>query len=855
MRIPRPTDRAPTGLQGGQNPAQINIGVAKEIGSAGRAQANAIRDLGSSVAYVAGAFGELHDRQEKIDDDQNMGRFKLEFDRMDHSTWKDINDKAGERGEGLEGTTGRYTAGAAKLTEKYPISDPKRREKLALWTERRIMRRGFQAAHEKRSRLSTYYKGVEDREITGAMASIAKNPSFERMKEVEEGLGELIQSGEGNYRSKEQTEQRLRDMRGQLTATTLKSLAAKDPAGVKTLFEKIAKNGKFQAPQAAPQFKGGPFKVFGNGTRVPSSAERSKIRKSGGIVVNLDTNWVKGGKANPMVVIPDNATPEQRKAAQEYVTSLKQAYKTGLGRDVNPRVATRSANGRGRGNTIHTEPFALTDPEAVRYFSSKEGKAALGNITSGTLGKIPGVVFSLPHNEGRGDKGAHGSGTNEIDYAKSLIQSMQGQSKKAESDQTKLADDPDGEEKAVTSSFDGRMLAPGQKFTAKINGESVTIDAGRWNAMDAKDMRSLYRFSVERGSQIKAERRAEADGQARKNLMHIERTGEKHPEYDREFVKQNLTPQQFHKLEGRMQAAQRGHAITQDMANLRPEILEKRLRMNRPEPGAEHYDEESKAYDNANARIQRFYKAREQDPALSVDGAAGRESWGRHTLVSKALDAMAGEPKNAKDWHSLIDARIKAQEAQGIGSPQPLTNLEARGITDQIRQIPSENVEAGLRQLYDKIKKSYGNTYADEVLDQAIERSSRDKDRRDLFKAVVDGLEGEEKIAAPPVAQRETRRLDRQDRQLEGTEAPPNPDLSSGLEGAKRFYWDNVIGRLRSSPTTGKQGAGPTPAHIKALQDNPERAEEFERKFNLPAGGAKRFLQKASPAATEDASP
>lgn len=127
-----------------------------------------------------------------------------------------------------------------------------------------------------------------------------------------------------------------------------------------------------------------------------------------------------------MIVIPDDASPAERKAAESYVQKISALFKEKLGVDLQPRVVTRSKNGRGRAATIHTEPFAVTDSRAVKYFTSDEGLKAHASILRDTLGKIPGVQFSIPHNPARGDNGAHGNGTNEVALARKLIGALRG---------------------------------------------------------------------------------------------------------------------------------------------------------------------------------------------------------------------------------------------------------------------------------------------------------------------------------------------------------------------------------------------------------------------------------------------
>ncbi len=166
------------------------------------------------------------------------------------------------------------------------------------------------------------------------------------------------------------------------------------------------------------------FQIFGDGKRVPTLKERQDIFSKGGVTINLDSNWgpsSSNGVTSPMVVIPNRATPEQRTASENYARRVAELYNNKFGTNLKHRVVTRAENGRGRPATIHTEPYALTDKRAVEYFNSDEGRREYDKILTSTLGTIPGAQFSLPHNPAKGDNGAYGSGTNEVDRARGII--------------------------------------------------------------------------------------------------------------------------------------------------------------------------------------------------------------------------------------------------------------------------------------------------------------------------------------------------------------------------------------------------------------------------------------------------
>lgn len=173
--------------------------------------------------------------------------------------------------------------------------------------------------------------------------------------------------------------------------------------------------------------------------QTPTASIRKKMRKEGKVIVNADTNWAPksvGGKTDPLIVIPDDADDNLRAAAQNYVDNLASVYEKHLGRKVTGVVKTRSQNidaktgkPRGRLNTVHLEPFAVTDNEASKFFTqTEEGRAAYAKIVSDFGAEYPEAIFSLPHKPkpgGRGDRGAKGKYGNEVDFASTLLSDME----------------------------------------------------------------------------------------------------------------------------------------------------------------------------------------------------------------------------------------------------------------------------------------------------------------------------------------------------------------------------------------------------------------------------------------------
>lgn len=171
--------------------------------------------------------------------------------------------------------------------------------------------------------------------------------------------------------------------------------------------------------------------------KVPTSDERAKIQQSGGTYVSLDTNDPgakssnRSAQLNPLFIIPPNATEEQRAAAQAYVDGLAAHMNEQFGSNLKGVVRTSGRGQNGRANTFHTEPFNVHDEKSVKYFTqTEEGRRFLARHTADTIGKLPGVEFSLPHLNTKGKynpeaRGASGKWGNEVDFARIAMRDMQ----------------------------------------------------------------------------------------------------------------------------------------------------------------------------------------------------------------------------------------------------------------------------------------------------------------------------------------------------------------------------------------------------------------------------------------------
>jgi hypothetical protein len=183
----------------------------------------------------------------------------------------------------------------------------------------------------------------------------------------------------------------------------------------------ISKGGKLKPkPKAEPVTGYRPVQIpagqsFGvtTKTREELGASTTEARQ-----VSLDFNDAASSTARGIeIIIPDDATEQERAAAQAYVTRTQEFFKRN-GVTVPVRgVKTRTENGRGTVGRFHTEPFFVGDAEAVA--AMQKDPAGYAEVLASTLGTIPGVTFIAPHKAN--DPGAGRGGLNERDFARSQI--------------------------------------------------------------------------------------------------------------------------------------------------------------------------------------------------------------------------------------------------------------------------------------------------------------------------------------------------------------------------------------------------------------------------------------------------
>lgn len=142
--------------------------------------------------------------------------------------------------------------------------------------------------------------------------------------------------------------------------------------------------------------------VDGNTFDVHNMTRRDFGRRSvpGNRIISLDANSVSGRPGEvlrPLIIIPNNATPTERQAAQQAVDRMAQWINDNVpgSRQTTGLVRTTAQNGRGLSGFYHTEFFSVNDTAVTNLVRNRPQEYA--RILGETLGQIPGANFIVPH--------------------------------------------------------------------------------------------------------------------------------------------------------------------------------------------------------------------------------------------------------------------------------------------------------------------------------------------------------------------------------------------------------------------------------------------------------------------------
>ena len=626
--------------------------------------------------------------------------------------------------------------------------------------------------------------------------------------------------------------------------------------------------------------------------QAPSRSERQAIFKSGGVVVNLDTNSGPVGKpTSPMVVIPDKATPEQRSAANAYAGAIAKLYKDEFGVELKPRVVTRSENGRGRPFTIHTEPYAVTDEKAVAYFDSDKGAEAHARILRETLGKIPGVRFSVPHDEAKGDRGAEHGSVNEVSLARRVLASLGSGARLPGagdygSGEPSLAQGPtpvsNGRGDQTLTSYaalgaGARLPGPeaqgetqdkpvrtAQAATGTLSDADRAPDSGllrtdserqseREYAQDHPRQGSQYsgkypNLSLDQRARLVDQVQTAKKTQLQERLWDLKQqaaddiasrrdSGLGRQDFEIDSYRKAVEPSVWNNYVLDRRQADMEYAAGRGLDDMDDGTMRRHLDGLVPEPGSADYEMRAKVYDKTKARADKLRELRSEDPAEAVNEAPEVKR------VTQRLQSQGVE-----DPGSIVKARLEAQARLGIPEQDrlPITKAEATALLD----LPAKRWAMDKKDYYDKLRaaadraeETYGPLLAPSVFEAAVALDLKDKTGTDAAAGVLANLVKGQAVTADDFRRmNELSDIDRISRTFDATLRPDMGDEDrpyiSPFHGA-----DNMAFTTRYAAELA--GTRPNAGQEAWIRDNaaePGAIEKFDLKFGK--GAAARAIGK-----------
>lgn len=602
-----------------------------------------------------------------------------------------------------------------------------------------------------------------------------------------------------------------------------------------------------------PKATTGDWRIFDKDA--PTAQERREIFSKGGVVVNLDTNWAKSGRATePMVVIPDNATPAQREAAQAYAARIADIYNEKFGTKMKPRVLTRSQNGRGRNDTIHTEPFSVTDSRAVEFFTSDEGRQLHAQALRDTFGRLPGVAFAVPHDPTRkGDKGAVGPHGSEVDLAMPLLAELSGRGKKAEEKGEARGIDSETGEPAMIGDDDNLGLIPW--------GEATEIDMVDPRRAQYRMMTGARRQALVHKAKTALSARTQQDIMA--DIARIEDGADEAVDERGEtaFTRASriLSPNQLEKFTQRREAAVLSRDGVRALRHMPEEDVPghiERIGEGLPESS---YGLVRKAREKAEREWVKLQEVRRKDPAAAIAG---------HPAVTRQIEMLqnagstgismsdAGDPvidiqqlgpdKAQMVARQLVQASLDAQAELGIPTSmqRSISKRQAQRLINMPdpTTLPEKEVRRGLEQAAARAAMVYGPEIGEKVFADALALSFRGgreqmNDYRRWGNRAIESERASETryqlLAKQAFGGRITDQDMRRVQDLQRLDMVPPILPGEGMNPGLPY-----IGQRYNAPQTGMRQPNAKHAQvlIQQMGADPKRAAEFREKFDARYG-------------------
>jgi len=271
---------------------------------------------------------------------------------------------------------------------------------------------------------------------------------------------------------------------------------------------------------------------------------------------------------------------------------------------------------------------------------------------------------------------------------------------------------------------------------------------------------------------------------------------------------------------------------THDFSTLPAEQMPARLESLKPKPGQEGFDAQNKYYQAAQKQADQIVKERMTDPAGAVDRLPQVQAVKQGVNFDKPETIVP-----------LAKARLAAQEAIGIpeGRRIPITKDEAVKIMAPVVNGLAGTERQYLQKIVPMFQQAYGG-YADRALQFALEQAKVDADSAKIATSIFKKIGLGERVTQTD--QEALNKARTNDAMAKAAGSPPNEYEDMGRAyGAMMSQPQQPAGSAKPDATgTQSSNVRPPSEAIKALIQNPSRADEFDALFGK--GMAKRVMNE-----------
>jgi hypothetical protein len=262
----------------------------------------------------------------------------------------------------------------------------------------------------------------------------------------------------------------------------------------------------------------------------------------------------------------------------------------------------------------------------------------------------------------------------------------------------------------------------------KMGGKTSNADIAEILPPDRRRvmMERAFREEEQQERQTQQELRAQSADLRRSigdDLASLETKGVELKGLTRERVASVLGDEAANDWEAERGRARKIHSALDGIETLPEGEVERRLQTLEPKAGEAGFIDDSKAYDRARKKADKFLEARRSDPALAVDVF---DSVRQARASAEYTDENGTRTVTPSSAQAVVRARLAAQQELGIREPMAVTRSEARTIARQLRFIGDEDTK-GMERFMRQMTTTYGDL-ADEVLASALQLENVNRD-------------------------------------------------------------------------------------------------------------------------------